>query len=106
MTIAERRRAQWDLYVLELGSRGVHTGIARGLSRVAGSKHLDKLGRAWVSRRRVGLGEPRRLQRLCLLHIYTVQLEYAQWDSSWADHSLHSNDKFGLDERELIVSER
>jgi len=73
MTITVRRRAQWDLYALDLGCRGVHTGITRGLSRVAGGKHLDKLARACVTRRRVGLGERRRFRRPCLLHVYTVQ---------------------------------
>ena len=42
MTAAVRRRAEWVFYALELGSSGVHTGIAR-LSRLGDgrTKHLD-----------------------------------------------------------------
>ena len=36
--------------VPEQGSSGVHTGIARGLSRVAGSEHLDEFLGVWVTR--------------------------------------------------------
>ena len=97
MTITVRRHAQWDLYALELGCRGVHTGITRGLSRVAGGKHLDKLARACVTRRGVGLGEPRRFRRPCLLHVIQCSLRVCSMRFLLADHSLYSDDKLDPD---------
>jgi len=41
MTITVRRRTQWVFQALEISSSGVHTRIARGVSSIVESEHLD-----------------------------------------------------------------